>query len=358
MDRDCMATIADGSSGYCECEGGVRAAESSCSHLPFRCEEKCAEQWAWLREQRKKRAAKEGDGKEASADDNLAKLYKRGKGFYVMGNTELALRQFREALKWDPEHQACKSDYKQVKKLAKLLTKLEEVMGKEVEGKGRMKQLERDDQYEAARVLIEDALALSPPAVYRASLYRDLCICCTKLRLSTEGLVSCTEHHRLDSSSSSSKLLLAEAHLLAEEYDAAIGIYQDVLKEDHHSKEARGGLQKAEKLLRRSKQEDYYKLLNVSRSASSREIKRAYHKLAVEYHPDKTKDKPEAERETAEVKFKAITLAYEVLSDDDARRKYDAGEEVTGNNNEQEARGHGGGQWFNHGGQHVYVRFR
>ena len=50
----------------------------------------------------------------------------------------------------------------------------------------------------------------------------------------------------------------------------------------------------------------------MSRSASPREIKRAYHKLAVEYHPDKNKDKADAEREAAEVKFKSVALAYEV----------------------------------------------
>lgn len=357
MDRDCQATIESGVSGFCECEGGVRAAESSCTHEPFSCEVKCSEQWAWLREQRKKRAGAE-EADDASADDNLARLYKRGKGFYVMGNTELALRHFREALKLDPEHQACKAEYKQAKKLEKLLLKLEGVMGKEVEGKGRMKQLERDDQFEEARVLIEDALSLSPPAVYRASLYRDLCICCTRLRMRDEGLAACAEHHRLDSASSSASLLLAEAQLLAEAYDAAITTYRAVMEQDRHSQEARAGLQKAEKLLRRSKEEDHYRLLNVSRSASAREIKRAYHRLAVEYHPDKTKDRPEAERELADIKFKAIALAYEILSDADLRKKYDAGEEVTGNANQDEGQGQAGGQWFNHGGQHVHVRFR
>ena len=49
---------------------------------------------------------------------------------------------------------------------------------------------------------------------------------------------------------------------------------------------------------------------NVSKSASSREIKRAYHKLAVEYHPDKN---PE-DRDAAEIKFKAVAQAYEVCA--------------------------------------------
>ena len=346
-------------SGYCECEGGVRAGEAGCSHGTFTCETKCAEKWAWLREQRKKRADEASPATdEASADDNLAKLYKRGKGFYVMGNTELALRHFREALKLDPEH-SCKADYKQAKKLEKILGKLEGVMGQEVEGKGRMKALERDDQYEEARLLIEDALAISPPAVYRASLYRDLCICSTKLRLRDAGLAACERHHSLDSASASSKLLLAEANLLAERFEVALAIYRKMLEEDQHSQEAREGLQRAEKLLRRSKEADYYNTLNVSRSASPRDIKRAYHRLAVEYHPDKNTrtDKSEAEREAADLRFKAITLAYEILSDEDSRKKYDAGDEVTGLSGAQQNQG-GETTWANFGGQRVHVRFQ
>lgn len=119
-DQDCGRLIQNGWSGYCECSGGVRAGESACQHEPFKCEDKCQQQWDWLREQRAKRqrdkeAAGEAQEEAFSADGSLTKLYKRGKGFYVMGNTELALRHFREALKLDPEHKECKADYKQVR---------------------------------------------------------------------------------------------------------------------------------------------------------------------------------------------------------------------------------------------------
>ena len=92
-------------------------------------------------------------------------------------------------------------------------------------------------------------------------------------------------------------------------------MYRQALEMDEHSKEAREGLQQAEKLYKRSKEIDYYKLLNVTKSASSRELKKAYHRLAVEYHPDKNPD----DREEAEIKFKAVAQAYEVRSDPDLR---------------------------------------
>jgi curved DNA-binding protein len=63
---------------------------------------------------------------------------------------------------------------------------------------------------------------------------------------------------------------------------------------------------------------DYYETLGVSRSASEADIKKAFRKLAREYHPDVAKDKKRAEE-----KFKEINEAYEVLSDPANRKKYD-----------------------------------
>ena len=66
------------------------------------------------------------------------------------------------------------------------------------------------------------------------------------------------------------------------------------------------------------KKEDYYKVLEVGNSASQDEIKRAYRKMALKYHPDKNQGNKQAEE-----KFKVAAEAYEVLSDPDKRRRYD-----------------------------------
>ena len=64
--------------------------------------------------------------------------------------------------------------------------------------------------------------------------------------------------------------------------------------------------------------DDYYKILGVDKNAGADEIKKAYRKLALKYHPDKTKgDK------TLEDKFKKISEAYAVLSDPEKRNQYD-----------------------------------
>lgn len=63
---------------------------------------------------------------------------------------------------------------------------------------------------------------------------------------------------------------------------------------------------------------DYYEVLSVERTADGEEIKRAYRRLAMKYHPDRNPDDTEAE-----VKFKECAEAYEVLSDDQKRKIYD-----------------------------------
>src|SRR4051812_48199068 len=63
---------------------------------------------------------------------------------------------------------------------------------------------------------------------------------------------------------------------------------------------------------------DYYKTLGIDKGASKEDIKKAFRKLAHEYHPDKTKNDPASSQ-----KFKEASEAYSVLSDDSKRKQYD-----------------------------------
>lgn len=67
-----------------------------------------------------------------------------------------------------------------------------------------------------------------------------------------------------------------------------------------------------------STQRDYYEILGVSKDADADTIKKAYRKLAMQFHPDRNPDNPEAEE-----KFKECASAYEILSDASKREKYD-----------------------------------
>ena len=63
---------------------------------------------------------------------------------------------------------------------------------------------------------------------------------------------------------------------------------------------------------------DYYKILGVERSASADQVRKAYHKLAMQYHPDRNPGDKHAEE-----RFKDINEAYQVLSDQQKRARYD-----------------------------------
>lgn len=81
-----------------------------------------------------------------------------------------------------------------------------------------------------------------------------------------------------------------------------------------------------------SEKRDYYEVLEVTKTADKTEIKSAYRRLAIQYHPDKNPDNPEAEE-----KFKEASEAYDVLSNDEKRARYDRF-------GHQGMRGAGGGQ--------------
>merc|ERR1711908_152139 len=112
-----------------------------------------------------------------------------------------------------------------------------------------------------------------------------------------------------------------------------------------------------EKKIKRKSKVDYYKVLGVLRSATAKDIKRAYHRLAKEWHPDKNPEN----KEEAEARFKKIARAYEVLGDADTKRRFDMGEDVDDPNAQQQRQqqqgfpfgggGRGGfGGGFHHGG--------
>lgn len=92
---------------------------------------------------------------------------------------------------------------------------------------------------------------------------------------------------------------------------------------------------------------DYYKILELNRSATPEQIKKNFKKLSLKYHPDKNKKNPEF----AKQKFIEVANAYEVLSDPDKKKIYDQyGEEAVNEQTARENSGHQGGGGFHNFG--------
>lgn len=281
-----------------------------------------------------------------SHSDHLDAYQLRGEAYFRLGEHDMAVNHFREALKFDPEHKGCKAGHKAVKAITK-----KEKRGDDAFAKGQNK--EAVDHWRQAMGLDPSHTAFIRPTMLKvvkaltAAKEHDAAIAEAKKYIATgesaDGLIA-----------------LADAELAAEKYEDAVRTYRQAseFEPNERQQETREKLQKAETALKQSKEKNYYKILGVPRDAKLKEIKKEYRRLALEWHPDKnTENKEEAEK-----MFQDISEAYEVLSDKEMREKYDRGEAVFDN----QPGGHrpqSGHQFFQRhfqhggGGQRMHFRF-
>ena len=163
----------------------------------------------------------------------------------------------------------------------------------------------------------------------------------------------CEETLKLNPDSLPALLYKARRQIDAEEFEAALQTLSHA--HEHHQSDStiQKLQQKAQTLLKRSKNKDYYKILNVASDADDRTIKRAYRSLTKKFHPDKAAPQG-ISKEDAEKKMAGINEAYEVLSDPEKRAQFDRGEDP----NRPESQGspfqgspfQGGQQFYFHSG--------
>nr|XP_043631316.1 dnaJ protein P58IPK homolog [Erigeron canadensis] len=244
-------------------------------------------------------------------EDNLEALLLRGRAYYYLADHDVATRHYQKGLRLDPEHSELKKAYFGLKNLLKKTKNAEEN-----EKKGKL------------RVAVEDykaALALDPNHVaHNVHLHLGLCKLLVKLGRGKDALNACTEVLTIDEEHTEALVQRGEAKLLTEDWEGAVADIKAAAEKSPQDMAIREALMKAEKALKLSQRKDWYKILGISKTASIAEIKRAYKKLALQWHPDKNVDN----REEAENKFREIAAAYEVLGDDDKRSKYDNGEDI------------------------------
>ncbi|KAF7992847.1 hypothetical protein HCN44_005191 [Aphidius gifuensis] len=242
--------------------------------------------------------------------DNTNGYYKLSSMLYRLGNVEDALKEIRECLKLDQDHKPCSELYKKIKKIYKNIndaSKAEELRdyNKCINSAKSLLNLEKD---------MENV---------RYHGYHSICKC-AKDTDTTLSIKNCLEAVKIKKDED---ILIdtAEAYLSAELYDDAIRTLNDALKIDSGNVKIKEMLQKAQQRQKMSESRDYYKILGVSRSATKREIIKAYRKAAQKWHPDNFQEGNE--KKQAEKKFIDIAAAKEVLTDQEKRAKFDRGED-------------------------------
>jgi len=244
--------------------------------------------------------------------DNVEAFYLRAKAFHYLGQREAAINHYREGLKYDPDHYECRIEYKKLRKIEKSLKDGEDI-------------LQRGQFLEALQEFTNALEANDPDDT---SLMPELkayqCRCQFHLKQYRQAIEACNIAMASGEVVTELLILRGDSYLEIGEYQKAIEDYQKAA-ERGLSREINEKLNKAKRLQKMAQRKDYYKILGLSKDSSSADIRKAYRHLALEWHPDKH---PEDKKEFAENKFVEITEAYEVLGDDERRRKYDNGEDI------------------------------
>lgn len=257
--------------------------------------------------------------------------------FYSLGQIDQGLTQVKKCLQSDADYKPCKKLYKDEKALAKALKRVDELMesrkynqaSKELTGSTPDTEPGLLSEIKADTAAQREAGYMHPSAT--AGLYNiyleKTCEAYLGMNNQRKAAPYCKEALELNPQSLHGLLHQAQAHLEAENYEAAIGSL-NTAKENHpsHAQTIQQKLQEAQLELKRSKQKDYYKILGVDRSAGEREINKAYRTAAKTYHPDKAQAKG-VSKEDAEKKMASINEAYEVLSDPELKQRFDNGDD-------------------------------
>uniref|UniRef100_A0A6B2E771 Putative dsrna-activated protein kinase inhibitor p58 n=1 Tax=Phlebotomus kandelakii TaxID=1109342 RepID=A0A6B2E771_9DIPT len=266
------------------------------------------------------------------SQDSTVGYFRLATLLYNMGHTADALKEIRECLKLDPEHKDCFPFYKKLKKVEKALSDAQMYLD-ERQYMGCVEAAEKVLKFETEIEMV----------IFSAK--QMLCSCHVKDEQYTQAVTRCRE--ALEIHKDPSVLCdRAEAFIGTEMYDDAIKDYQAAINIDEHLQRAKEGLERAKRLQKQSERRDYYKILNVKRSATKQEVIKAYRKAAMKWHPDNYQGD---EKKIAEKKFIDIAAAKEVLTDPEKRQQFDNGEDpLDPEGGNQQYGGFRGGNPFHH----------
>lgn len=271
--------------------------------------------------------------------DHTDLLQARATCLYAMGDLENAVKHLQQAMRSDPDNKTCRDMYKKYREM------------ESVKAEGAAAYKVKD--FEKAIERWSHCLSLDPTnKSINSKLHCNRANALSSLKEPRlqEALRDCDKAIYLDNNYMKAYLRRADCYLSIGEPDnikKAIEDYEKVaaLHDGDAPSYIKDKIKKAKVALKRSNRKDFYRILGLGPNAEEAEIKKAYKKMALKYHPDRHSTKGDEEKAAAEAKFKDIGEAYEVLTDPEKKKRYDSG--VDPEDLENPHAGHGG---HSHGG--------
>jgi len=258
---------------------------------------------------------------------NVELIHLRGRAYYHSGNSGLAKRHFQSVLRKAP-------DFRESQEMFRMIKRMERSKAK---GTSDFK----EGKYDKAIESYTEALSCDPDnKTFNIAVYSNRAAAYMKLQKFEDAIEDLNTV--LEEQPKNLKVLLRRAtcHSRLKNHDGAVRDLEIASKLDRGNRDIRMRLREATIARKKAARKDYYKILGVTEGVDPRALKKAYRKKALKWHPDKNSNGTEEEKKIAEEKFKDITEAYEVLSDERKRARYDAGDDL------ESMGGHG------HGGMH------
>jgi len=253
--------------------------------------------------------------------DNTELLLLRAQCLAALGDMEPAQKHLKQILGSDPDNKPAFAFHKQLKQLMK--------------AKDDADALYKARNFSQAVTAYGNAIDLATAhssSTFTAKLYYNRALCHNNLRNHSACVLDCTLAIECNPQYTKAYQRRAASNLLVggeKECQSAINDYeklQHMVTDQAEIRDYRTKLQAAKVQLKRSKRKDLYKILGVTRDATETEIKKAYRKLALKYHPDRqSSTASEQEKAAAEAHFRDVNLANEILSDTQKRQRYDSG---------------------------------
>lgn len=287
-----------------------------------------------------------------SAPGEIEPLYMRAVAYYYLTEYDAVKKHIQEIMKYDPDHKDARTLNKKISNFQKFLKK------------GRKEA--QEGNIETAVDFFLQAVEIDTDHILQVvTVYTEVC----EIQMSHKSIEGAAEFCEAACSEEHEKQLeicikYANFHLnyCDEEQDFEFNMQLwNKCKEasgNQQNQQIREGMQKSQMLHKRFRQKDrdYYGILGVPKDATTGEIRKKYRSLAKELHPDRMVGASEEDKKVAEKKFQRVAQAYEVLSDEEVRKRYDRGEDVEDPNAQrQQQRGfngfpfqfrRGGGQGF------------